>query len=301
MCYPLSMHRSHNLDRPLIALFALVAATLGACEQQSARNDTENAAQPAPPQIPALPVREPVFDREALLLAVTRAASAYATGADDLEAQRQLDGRQFEVRVRLGCAGPGAIEGKSGWSFDSETRRLRVRAAPDLSLDDQLVRRLLGEGVEEVEGFWLPRPWLLSADCPRTAALVPAKSETGAAAGAGKAEPAEEEEAATAAAPATRAARVGIAQIYTEEDDRTRRRSGRPYESAKDLPQGVQPSGLGFNLVLSGRIRARPGGRIVHCSSSGADSPPDCIVSADIDRVWIERPDDRTIIAEWHS
>ena len=32
---------------------------------------------------------------------------------------------------------------------------------------------------------------------------------------------------------------------------------------------------------------------------AGLDRPPDCIVSADIDRVWIERTEDQQVLAEW--
>jgi hypothetical protein len=250
-----------------------------------------------------LPIPDPAFDREALLLAVMRAASAQATGVNDIEAQRQLNGRQVEVRIRLGCQGPSSDAKRSGWSFDAETSRLRVRAVPDLSLEDPFVRQVVGEGVEEVEGFWLPRPWLLTAACPRTAALasadpaaVPAKRQ--AALTNQAVEPKDEQ----LLPPPTRAvltARIGIAQIFTDADDRSRRRSGRAYEAARDVPEGEHPGSQGFNLVLSGRLRARPGGRVIHCGGGSADAPADCIVSADLDRVWIESSDDQAVVAEW--
>lgn len=291
------MRRFLSLPAHVVVGLAMVAGALGACERQPETKAVENLAQP-PPEGPVLPVPDPPFDREALLLAVMRAASAKATGVDDLPAQRQLDGRQVEVRIRLGCQGPSSEVNQSGWSFDAQTRRLRVRAVPDLSLDDPLIRQAVGEGVEEVEGFWLPRPWLLIAACPRSSELTPAQA---AAVPAEKEAEREEQQLPAPVAPAIRTARIGIAQIFTEADDRSRRRSGRPYDSAADVPEGEQTGSQGFNLVLAGRLRARPGGRVIHCEGGSPDAPPDCIVSADIDHVWIERPEDQTVVAEWRS
>ena len=299
------MRRSLSLPACVVAGVAILAGALGACERQRTTNAAENLAQPLPKQA-VLPVPDSAFHREALLLAVMQAASAQATGVDDLQAQRPLDGRQIEIRIRLGCAGPNSEAKQSGWSFDAEKKRLRVRAVPDLSLEDPLIRELVGEGAEEVEGFWLPRPWLLTAACPRTAALAAPPSEAPpaeprAALVRKVAERQDTQQLSAPAAPASRAAKIGIAQIFTDADDRSRRRSGRAYESARDVADGEQPGSQGFNLVLSGRLRARPGGRVIHCGGGSADAPPDCIVSADIDRVWIENPEDQTVIAEWRS
>ena len=296
------MHRSLSLPVRLVATVAVVAGIVSACEQQPATTTDENVVQSPQMKKPVLPVPDPALDREELILAVKRAASAHATGADDGQAQRQLDGRQIEVRIRLGCEGPSSEAKQSGWSFEAESRRLRVRSVPDLSLEDPLIRQLVGEGVEEVEGFWLPRPWLLTAACPRTAALAPA--EPGAEpvkAPPEKAAAREDKQVPTPLSPAIRTARIGIAQIFTEADDRSRRRSGRAYESARDLPEGEAPGSQGFNLVLSGRLRQRPDGRVIYCGGGSAEVPPDCIVSTDIDRVWIERPGDGTVIADWRS
>ena len=73
----------------------------------------------------------------------------------------------------------------------------------------------------------------------------------------------------------------------------------RPYEAVKTL-DADQPTGAqGFNLVLSGRLKQLPDKGVIACVAKGADSPPECIVSVDFDRVWIETPADREIIAEW--
>jgi hypothetical protein len=38
---------------------------------------------------------------------------------------------------------------------------------------------------------------------------------------------------------------------------------------------------------------------VITCSAESPDLPPDCIVSAVIERLWIERPDSGDMVAEW--
>lgn len=95
--------------------------------------------------------------------------------------------------------------------------------------------------------------------------------------------------------------RFGIAQFFTSDDPRTRRRDSRPYEANHTLAEGEAISSQGYDLVMSGRLRALPGRGVIHCSARGADSPPECVVSVQFLRVWIEQPDTRQVIAEWGS
>jgi hypothetical protein len=224
------------------------------------------------------------MDRAELLQAIAWAASAAASGANDMEAQRELDGKKFEVRVRFGCGGPGAAldQSSTGWVFDEKTRVLRVRATPTIAADDPLVAELGMDEVEAVEGFWFRRPWLLDAACPTGEAAVPAAKTSVVPQG-----------------PPPPSARVGIAQFFTSSDPRTARRDHRPYQAVKTLDEGKIAGAHGFDLVLSGRLRALPDKRVIHCSLRGADNPPDCLASADFDRVWIEDPDTSEIVAQW--
>ena len=265
-------------------------ALLAACQQpQPQGNEPAPAAEPKT-QLPAVPRLESL-DRAAILAAVAQAASAHAAGADDSAAQRALDARQFELRIRFGCRGPSTAlrEQWLGWSFDEESRTLRVRARPTLAGEDPLVQELGGSGFEEVEGFWIPRPWLIQALCPATSAVEPAPADQGAL------EDAKVEE------PLPRWPRIGIAQFFSETDPRTGRRSMRPYEAVKALDAGTPIASQGFDLVLSGRLKALPDKKVIACIAKGAQSPPDCIVSADFDRVWIEAPGSAEAIAEWSS
>jgi hypothetical protein len=295
------------LFRPTLSL-AVIAMLLAGCRQSdgdianSDTNATDNVAV-----LPSLPVPTPAMDRAALLAAVAQAASAAAGGLDDGEAQRKLDGQQFEVRLRFGCSGPTEVadEKSMSWRFDQAKRTLRLRAAPDISMEQPLPAAIAGDAFEAAEGFWVPRPWLLQPGCP----VVPPPPPTPAApqpvdAGTkakGPLRPAAEAKAAVEAARAIAQQRVGIAQFFSHTDSRTLRRDGRPYEATKVLEEGQAPSAQGYDLVLSGRLKRLPDGRVIACKVEQPDLPPRCIVSADFDRVWIERPDTKESLAEWNA
>jgi hypothetical protein len=268
-----------------LALVAGVLFTSGcrqASEDAAIGNDSENAVSPLPP----LPIAEPPIGRETILLAAARAASAAALGRGDAAGQRELDGKRFEVRIRFGCPPSRSVtEGASRFElrFDEENRTLRLRAAPDLSLDDKTIAGLSGDTVEAVEGFWIQRPWLLADGCPPGPQLPPdARDAEGG-----------------ASPPSTSHRRIGIAHFFTEADSRTGRRDHRAYEATKVLKEGEQPSAEGYNLVLSGRLRARPLGRVISCTVVSIDAPPQCVVSAEFGRVWIEQPGSKQVVAEW--
>jgi hypothetical protein len=157
---------------------------------------------------------------------------------------------------------------------------------------------IAGDAFEAAEGFWVPRPWLLQPGCPvvppPTAPAQPAE------AGTAKNPPSEAAKAKVAPQPVAQQ-RVGIAQFFSDTDSRTLRRDGRPYEATKVLEIGQAPSAQGYDLVLSGRLKRLPNGRVIRCRVERPDLPPQCIVSASFDRVWIERPDTKESLAEWNA
>jgi hypothetical protein len=288
------MPSNSSTNIPIMAAAVLSISMLGGCraqEQQEPASENQVAAE-KPRQ--RLPIVEPPFNRSRLLLTVARAASAHSAGLDDSAVQRMLDGKQFEVRLRFGCDGQGPKE-DHGWSVDPDGRTLRLRVVPTLSLDDDVSRTVASEGVEAVEGFWLKRPWVLQAACPvRT---VAAGTES-------RQDEDEDEEkddrpSELPAKPSPVVQRIGIAQFFVAEDSRTRQRTGRPFEAVRQLEEGERVGEQGFDLVLAGRFRARNDGRVILCTGSGRDRPPDCIVSAAVDRVRIENPEDKRVMAEW--
>jgi hypothetical protein len=238
----------------------------------------QNAAAPPPKPEPgpaaAIPLPEPALDRERLLMAIARAASAFAAGADDRRAQRELAGRQFTFRTRFGCSGAQADPGGGSmeWSYDEARQTLKVRAKPDIARDSPLIEAMAGIEVEAVEGFWVARPWLLTASCPAAQEATPA----------------------TAPAPSS----VGLAQFFTTADSRVQRRS-RAFETVQRLgPQSI-PAAAGFNLVLAGRLKALPDGRVVRCAGTDRNARPTCVASVEFDRVSIENAETGAVVAEW--
>jgi len=286
---------------------AVGAWSLGACRQQPQNEIVENEVGNEDISLPPLPIAEPPMNRSAMLSAVAKAASALALGRDDVAEQRSLDGKRFEVRIRFGCAASGGSASAAGpfnVRFDEEKRTLRIRATPDLSQADPRVAALGGEAVEAVEGFWMYRPWLLEAGCPAAPPVPPAPS----ASDSGSKEPAtavatavQAEGQPQTAAPSTAGQRVGIAHFFTKTDSRAGRRDSRAYEATKVLPEGRQPSRAGYDLVLSGRLATVSGGKVINCRIQGPNMPPECIVSAQFDRVRIETPGTKEVVAEWSS
>lgn len=295
-----------RLDQPIFSAALMLAASIGlsACQIEDGGEPAENVDQ-STLNLPQVSMPAAPMDRAGLLAAVARAASATAAGIDDSADQRSLAGAQFEFRIRFGCRGPAPVlaEAIFGWAFNQKDRTLRVRVTPTISSDELIVSRFTGEDVEAAEGFWIPRPWLLEPVCPAAAAVRPdrAQGELGSDSPVGEEqaslEPVDDEQESRAPPPAW--PKVGIVQFFTDTDPRTRRRGMRPYETIKTLRADEPLSSQGFNLVLAGRIRPLPGQRAIACVSRGADQPPDCFVSARFDRVRIERPDTKEILAEW--
>ena len=277
----------------LVTAALLCLGSLSACQSEppeDLNSDEQSNVEAKPP----LPIVEVPFNRTRLLFTVARAASSHSAGADDTDVQRTLDGKRFEVRLRFGCDGQGPEHGDHGWSVDPDGRTLRVRVVPNLSLDDEVVGSLASVETEAAGGFWLPRPWLLNATCPRAQPdLTSGNGSSPIAANDAEQVPTRSD------LPDPVLQRIGIVQFFGSDDSRTGRRMDQPFEAVKQLKDGESIGSQGFNLVLAGRLRVHSDGRVIRCVGSGRDRPPDCVVSADIDRVWIEQPDTKGVVAEW--
>jgi hypothetical protein len=274
-----------------VLIASVMAGQLAACQQQPQRTKEPDRVEAEAQDAPALPIAEAPLDRRALLSALAEVASAVALGQDDRERQRELDGKRFELRLRFGCGGPGepALSEPRRWTYEEDSRVLRLHVGPDVDLATPLVRSIAAEGFEAAEGFWVRRPWLLSAGCP---ARPQASAPEAAPAPVATAE-------AIGSEPAQPEPRIAIAQFYTAADPRTHRRDSRAYQATKTLDADEAPSASGYDLVLSGRLKALPGGRVIACTSAAAEAPPACIISAAFDQVAIEAPDGKESIAQW--
>lgn len=273
-----SMQGSRPHLVPLVAL-----ALLAACDGPQ---PDPSPSGPSEPRTAPLPVAEPPLDREALILAATRAASDWAARRPNPERQRTLDGRRFELKLRFGC--PGEAMASRRASFDDEERVLRLRVEPEISAATPLLGQLELAEFEAVEGFWVHRPWLLEPVCPAPArAANEPETET----------PASPPDAAEEPAPAATGAALGIARFYTDEDSRTLRRETRAYETTLKLAEAEAPSAQGYDLVLSGRLASLRDGTVIACAGL-PDSRPSCVISARFDHVAVVRPDGE-VLAQW--
>lgn len=269
------MPRYANLPLPTV----LAAVMLLGCQRQAVE-PVANEASPAPAEAnlaESLALPTPLMDRAAFLAAVAAAASAHTAGADDRQAQSALDGRRFAVRLRFGCGGPAGEESDAPlqWTASKDQTSFEVRATPDLSLDLEQFEGSAGETIEAVEGFWLARPWLTSDTCPAQRPDAPV----------------------TAVSPARL---VGIAQFFTPDDSRIQRRGDRSYVTVEKVESAEELPGHGLVLLLEGRFRRWPGGKVIRCVGTGVASQPECVAAAYLDRAAFERPDG-TELAEWRS
>jgi len=293
---------------PAVAWLVLTFAALGGCQAKEPRDNQPSAQNAAAPSVENVAAKvllpQPAMDRAGLLQAVASARSAAAAGVDDGEAQQQLDGKEFELRIRFGCDGP-ADSAKAlplAWSLDKSGNVLRVHAASSLSKDSPIIAAMSLQDVEGVEGFWIERPWLLKAICPVRPATPPTAPPADPSSKAVKPPtPAAQPQPKSEPQPSATAPKVAIAQFFSASDARTGRRDGRPYEAVKKLEDATPIGQQGFDLVLSGRLRALGGGRVIRCVASDPDAPPACVVSASFDHVWIEDAASKERIADWSS
>lgn len=254
---------------------------------------------------PVLPLPQVPLDREGLLLAVAKATSAQAMGVRDHMMQQHLDRQPFELKIRFGCNGPASSPGSEPllWRFDRERRTLRLRAALTLSKETPAIGQL-GAPFESVEGFWLDRPWLFQPACPISVqrdSEVAHEDEDVAKETVTRAVERNSTSMLRSGAPNRGFQDVGVAQFFSADESRTLRRNSRAYEATKLLAGDQYPSSQGYNLVLSGRLRALSSGLVISCVVGTADGPPPCVVSVELDRVRFEDPSSGETLAEWRD
>jgi hypothetical protein len=246
-------------------MFSALAA-VGCGRQPAEQRQDANLAAPKPEVAAPIPLPQPKLDRQQLIFATMQALSAAALGANDSDAQKQLKGREFELRLRFGC--PGAPSDPSrNWSYDETSHALRTHFSADLAGERIPASDLLLKDYEGVAGFAIERPLLLSAGCP-----------------------------AAQFAPMNSAQRtIAVVQLFTSEDSRVQRPET-SYDVTKAVEENEKPA-EGLDLVIAGRLAELSDGRVIHCAAK--DGPPACIISAKFDRVAIENPATGSVLGEW--
>ncbi|MEO6432977.1 MAG: hypothetical protein ABIO29_03235 [Sphingomicrobium sp.] len=244
------------------------------------------------------------------MLAINQAASAFAADADDSAVQHGLDGRQFSVRLPFACGGAiaSAVGAPLHMTLRPDGKALEVRAEPTIKAEDVAFATAPKTGaspqapsaatednrnaVRSVEGFWIEWPWLMAEQCPAFARLPPNDPFMTMRAA--------DDDGHLPAAPAGPERTAGLAQFFSDSDSRLTSRSGRDYRRVVPLADGIAPP-EGLFLLIEGRLRPWPGAKVIRCRANAPGTRPSCIAGARIDRVAIERADDRAVLGEWTS
>lgn len=284
-----------------ILMTGLLLVGMAACKPSPA---PENVVEEANGLIPELPT-ETTMDRAALLTAVSAAASDYAAGVDDRQAQGALDGKRFEFRIPFGCVGdvgtpdhnlklvvrPGSKAYEASATLDIGLSDVMAffpepEAKPAAGADNAVVAneaQPAAPHIEAAEGYWIGRPWMLGAQCPATAL----------------AEAASDEDAAAPPSPAPPQPTVGIVQYYGAADSRVGLRGGKPLTKVQPISASKAPPSAGAVFLIQGRLRHWPTGKVILCRGDAAAARPQCLISATIDRMAFQRADNGATIAEW--
>lgn len=259
------------------------------------RSTADPRQQPASPPAPSAPKAERAplplpkvqgpLGRAELLEAAALAADAFAAGEPLPREVSVLSGRQFDLRLPFGCAGPVPPEVEEiqlGWRYDAEAESLRVRALPQAwPLDPWApgsVSASSAPAIEAIEGFWIARPWTSVDTCPGRPGNAPQLPGP---------------------APVQT---LGIAQFFAADGSRVGRRDGEAYQAVEAVAPEALNVNQGFRLRLRGRISPAPGGGPIVCRApAGPDARPVCLVSALFDQVAIENPATNATLATWDT
>lgn len=271
----------------VVVLVIAVAAIVGGGRHNAAPRPQPPAAPkpvgPSPLNIetPPLSLPSPPLSRKELIAAAGRAASAYAAGEPPPSEDAGLVGQTFRVQIPFGCNGPldPAAQKPTAWfTYDRARRTLRISVRPQDWTKADWVRALVGESdYEAIEGFWLPRPWTTSEECP---AATTGDSQT------------------SAQTPQT----LGLAMFFGPKSSRALQRGSRPYEYVGKAPDGDAPvAPKGYRLTIAGRITGFEGKEPVRCRADSPAQRPVCLFAVAFDHVSFDDPATGATLAEWGS
>jgi hypothetical protein len=279
---PLQLDKYRVRKANAVALLALV---LAGCEQEASKvPDSVASEAPERPAPKTLPTAVPVLARGDLISAAGRAASDYAGGAEP-QGPDPLVGRTFSMKIAFGCSGPapGSTEtsdasGLASWSWGREEKTIELKMGPGDWVGSALIAASAdAPDWEAVEGFWIPRPWLVADSCPAVRGDPLQTANAG-------------------VAPQT----LGLAAVFETGGSRIGRRNGRNYTFTirPDGDTPVQAPAQGYRLVLEGRVASFPNGRAIRCRATGPDQRPVCVVATKLDRVAFEGAEGK-MLSEW--
>lgn len=241
--------------------------------------DPRIVVTPAPPQpepsgSPAtMPSDQSIWGRAQLLDLVRQAADAVASDTPLPERVAQAAGKRFDLVLPFGCAGPSAQQGTNatGWGFDENDKVLRVYASPQ-----RWTMAEWGLGSSSgtaLKGFWIPRPWSSSINCPAQVGHVGA----------------------TGSEPVTLPGQtLAIAQAIPSD------REWRSFEKVERAKSDELETGAGFRLRLTGRLDGFGDVGPVQCiQPAGPEQRPLCVLTARFEEVRIENTATGEVLGVW--
>lgn len=261
-----------------------LALLLASCEAPVPEPAPANVVQEKPivPTPAGSAASPPRLSRADLIASANEAASAYAAGKQPA-APDPLVGRTYSIAIAFGCSGPTPspewdAPGLARWSWGDQGKTILLSTTPANWTESAVTAgRSAAPDWEAVEGFWIPRPWMASEECP-TVLGDPLQTTN------------------IAAAPET----VGLAAIFEADSSRVGRRMGRAYAFTirPDGDAPLKPAAGGYRLILEGRIASYPDGRAIRCAAAGPDQRPVCVIATKLDRVAYESVDGQ-MLSEW--
>ena len=302
--FQLSTRRAHGAAAVVVTL-ALPVLAASCSRPKSPPKPAPPAAAPAV-QAPAAPVPNPVLTRAQLIAAAAAARDAYARGAPYPDANGDLIGRRFTIKLPFGCNDAAAETDDATVVVDPAKKSLTLSAQPQVWTGAPWLAPIIGDTppVESVEGFWIRRPWTTSNLCPPTPAPQPAPQPAPAPA-AQKGKPAPAPPPPVAAPPPVSAETLGLAWIYRSGDSRLKRHARHPYRVVLKLTDNRIPLDRRFWLVLDGRVASLDGGdgtgQPIRCSAVSADARPACLIGVELDHVSVQAQATGETLADWAS
>jgi hypothetical protein len=230
---------------------------------------------------PPVLVVSPVLTRNDLLETARRVAAQFAADGRMTAATASLVKRRFSVRIAFGCdpaqAAPGVLQ--TIVQPNEERDSITLTARPALWADLPLVQSLSNRSdIEVVEGFWLPRPWSASENCP----------------------PAQEAQAPAVATPPS-AQTVGLARFFGLGESRAQRHAERPYQFTFRRPASPATQAASYYLQLEGELSAFADGNALNCWAESSMHRPVCLYSAVFSRIAFINAQDGSTLAQWDS
>lgn len=240
---------------------------------------TERAPAPVSPTT-SVPPPERTLQRADLIALVASAADSVASGRTLPRNGTDLVGKRFVILLPFGCDGPApdSSDASMRWQYDEKAAVLRVTVAPVVWAKAEWWQEP-PETVEEMEGFWIERPWSSLETCPSSSTVA----------------------AAPGADPVTLPGQtLGVVQLISPDTPRQMVRGGKPYEAVIRKISDAAQLAEGLQLRLKGRIGRFPNDQPVRCKQPGGrEQRPVCLVAVTIDELAFRNPATGETISVW--